>query len=153
MRIITAVFAFASVLFVGQAAMACGDSLYRVGKGTPYRTYTTPLPGQLLIYADNDNARELAQGLADSGHDVMVAVTTEALTEALQQGDFDVVLAPFTHNETVAASRRSRTEYLPVVNDRAERKQASEAYEHVLESDDNIKRYLKTIHKTLKSRA
>ena len=26
-------------------AFACGDSLYRVGKGVSYRVYTAPLPG------------------------------------------------------------------------------------------------------------
>ena len=153
MRTTIALLAVLAAAGISQTAIACGDSLYRVGKGTPYRTYTTPLPGQLLIYADNENAESLAQGLADSGHDVFVAVTTDALRDALEQGDFDVVLAPFTKRDVVAASGNTSTSYLPVAGDREERKAAAQTFDRVLESDDNIKRYLKTIHKTLKSRA
>jgi hypothetical protein len=45
-----------SVLMTGLFAvdaLACGDSLYRVGKGVSYRVYTAPLPGSVLVYGQS----------------------------------------------------------------------------------------------------
>ncbi|MBT8096843.1 MAG: hypothetical protein KJO19_07375, partial [Woeseia sp.] len=38
--------------------LACGESLFRVGKGVAFREYTAPLPGSILVVANS--ASELA---------------------------------------------------------------------------------------------
>jgi len=55
---------------IGGNVYACGDSLYRVGKGVSYRVYTAPLPGSVLVYGEGEGAEILAQELARSGHGV-----------------------------------------------------------------------------------
>lgn len=136
-----------------QGALACGDSLYRVGKGTPYRTYTTPLPGNLLVYVSSEEDARLANMLADSGHTVHVVKIADNMQAELQHGSYDVVIAPFGQRDAVAAIAASNAAYLPVAMSRSEEKLAKEQFKAVLSSDDDIKRFLKTIHKTLKTRA
>jgi len=139
-------------------ALACGDSLYRVGKGMSYRVYTAPLPGNVLVYGQTDGARQLAEALAQSGHDVHLVDSEINLTMELQTGKYDVVIAPYSEHAVVEASAEASgsvgTTYLPVVMNGAEEETAHQAYSKVMVADkDEIKNYLKAIHKTLKSKA
>jgi hypothetical protein len=68
---ITAIIALVT-LFLSLEAFACGDSLYRVGKGVSYRVYTAPLPGSVLVYSQSEGAKQLAEALAQSGHGVLL---------------------------------------------------------------------------------
>ena len=145
--------ALAASFFLCQDALTCGDSLYRVGKGTSYRNYSVPLPGNLLVFAGSEEARELAQQLADSGHEVYLVDSTEGLQQGLQTGGFDVVIAPLTQRATIESITEATTAFLPVTMDSEETKLAKTQYANVVRAADNIKRYLKAIHKTLKSRA
>ena len=56
---------FILLVFFGANAWACGDSLYRVGKGVSYRVYTAPLPGNVLVYGSSEAAEELAAKRAE----------------------------------------------------------------------------------------
>ena len=67
--------------------LACGDSLYRVGKGVSYRIYTAPLPGSVLVYGQSEGAQQLAEALAKSGHGVRLVSNTEELESELESGD------------------------------------------------------------------
>ena len=60
--------ALLALVLTGQA-VACGDSLYRVGKGVAYRVYTAPLPGNVLVYGNSEGATELAEALDLSKED------------------------------------------------------------------------------------
>ncbi|MBT8098165.1 MAG: hypothetical protein KJO82_00375, partial [Gammaproteobacteria bacterium] len=40
-------------------AIACGESLFRVGKGVAFREYTAPLPGSILVVAKTEAELEL----------------------------------------------------------------------------------------------
>ena len=120
-------------------AVACGDSLYRVGKGVSYRVYTAPLPGSVLVYGVRlvDNQMEL--------------------TAELESGNYDVVIAPYSDHDSVEASAGNfetlQTTYLPVAMDKDEAKVAHQDYEKVMVADkDEIKHYLKAIHKSLKNK-
>lgn len=138
-------------------AVACGDSLYRVGKGISYRVYTAPLPGSVLVYGQSDGAKQLAEALAQSGHGVRLVDNELELSSELSSGDYDVVIAPYSEHGTVEASAGSsadtRTTYLPVALSTDEAEIANESYANVMLADrDEIKHYLKAIHKTLKSK-
>ena len=75
---------------------ACGDSLYRVGKGVSYRVYTAPLPGSVLVYGQSEGAKVLAEALAAQVgiHAQVVDVSPVAVVadgvvwERLRLGDF-----------------------------------------------------------------
>lgn len=140
-----------SVSFTANA-LACGDSLYRVGKGVSYRVYTAPLPGSVLVYGQSDSAQQLAEALALSGHGVRVVENESDLDQELQSGNYDVVIAAYS-DHTAVESSAGLTAFLPVAMDEHEAEVAKEAYGKVLVADkDELKHYLKAIHKTLKSK-
>ena len=133
---------------------ACGDSLYRVGKGVSYRVYTAPLPGNVLVYGQTDGAKMLAEALAESGHNVTLADSEMDLSLDLSQGQYDVVIAAYSDHTTVETADAAGTTYLPVALNKEEAKIAEQQYDSVLVADrDEIKHYLKAIHKSLKSKA
>jgi len=136
-------------------AVACGDSLYRVGKGVSYRIYTAPLPGSVLVYGQTEGVKQLAEALAQSGHGVRLVDNPIDLTLELQSGNYDVVIAPYSEHTAVESSSEASgsvaTTYLPVALNGNEEQMASQSYSKVMVADrDEIKNYLKAIHKTLK---
>lgn len=138
-------------------AVACGDSLYRVGKGVSYRVYTAPLPGSVLVYGHSEGAKQLAEALARSGHGVRLVENELELAVELKSGTYDVVIAPYSDHGAVEASAGgaadTQTTFLPVALSKDEAKIASQSYAKVmLAEEDEIKHYLKAIHKTLKSK-
>lgn len=138
-------------------AFACGDSLYRVGKGVSYRVYVAPLPGSVLVYGESEGAKQLAEALAQSGHGVRLVDNEMDLTSELETGNYDVVIAPYSDHATVESSSEGSgsvtTTYLPVALDSDEEQAASQSYSKVMVADkDEIKHYLKAIHKSLKSK-
>jgi len=138
-------------------ASACGDSLYRVGKGVSYRIYTAPLPGSVLVYGQSEGAKQLAEALAQSGHGVRLVDNQIDLTTELETGNYDVVIAPYSEHAAVESSSEASgavtTTYLPVALDGNEERIASQSYSKVMVADkDEIKHYLKAIHKSLKSK-
>lgn len=139
-------------------AIACGDSLYRVGKGVSYRVYTAPLPGSVLVYGQSEGAKQLAEALAQSGHGVRLVDNQMDLTAELESGNYDVVIAPYSEHDSVESSASNfdtlQTTYLPVAMDRDEAQVANQNYEKVMVADkDEIKHYLKAIHKSLKNKS
>lgn len=145
-------------LFSSVTAIACGDTLYRVGKDVSYRVYTAPLPGSVLVYGQSEGAVQLAKALAESGHGVKFVDDPTRLTSELSSGNYDVVIAPYSDHETVEASSslsgNDKTVYLPIAQHRQEADTANKSYAKVMVADrDEIKHYLKAIHKTLKSKS
>ena len=135
---------------------ACGDSLYRVGKGVSYRVYTAPLPGSVLVYGQSEGAKQLAEALAQSGHGVRLVDNEMDLSLELGSGNYDVVIAPFSEHVAVESSPEVsgsvNTTFLPVALTDDEKDEADQTYSRVMVADmDEFKHYLKAIHKTLKS--
>ena len=143
----------ATTLFAG-SVLACGDSLYRVGKGVSYRVYTAPLPGSVLVYGQGEGAEMLAKELARSGHGVRLVSNDEELQAELGSGAYDVVIAAYSEKSTVAQdSAADAPTFLPVALTEEEEMQAREEHERVMVAEkDEIKHYLKAIHQTLKQR-
>lgn len=157
MTIRTVIFATLAASIVGGNAFACGDSLYRVGKGVSYRVYTAPLPGSVLVYGQGEGVEQLARELARSGHGVRLVSDNEQLQAELGSGAYDVVIAAYSDHSAVEATTRASSNaptFLPVALDPAEEAQARQDYERVmLAKEDEIKHYLKAIHQTLKQRS
>lgn len=145
-----------TVILVGAGlsfnAVACGDSLYRVGKGVSYRTYSAPLPGNLLILGSVKGANELAEQLANSGHTVRIAATSGDLRSELDKGEYEVLILPY--DELRAMDTNPGVPVVPIVNSGADAKLAKQSYGSVVIQDKHeLKHYLKAIHIALRSNA
>ncbi len=141
------------VLMFATTTLACGDSLYRAGKGISYRTYSAPLPGNLLIFGASEGVKQLAEELARSGHNVQLVNNADQLASELESGNYDVVIAPYSKHQSVEATTASSS-FLPIATTDAEEKLAKKSYDTVMVSrKDEIKHYLKAIHRALKDSA
>ena len=142
---------------ISGSAFACGDSLYRVGKGVSYRIYTAPLPGSVLVYGEGEGAEQLAQELARSGHGVRLVKNDEELQAELGSGAYDVVIAAYADRSSVVPGASAASDgptFLPVAQTKDEESQARGEYDRVMLAEkDEIKHYLKAIHQTLKQKS
>jgi hypothetical protein len=137
-------------------AAACGESLFRVGKGVTFREYTAPLPGTILAVANTEAELLMLRQLAAAGHDVHVVNDPSMVSEALGNHEeaFDIVLAYYDQRAEIEAQTAMATvTYLPVTTEgAAEAKQAAAEFDYTLASDDSVKRFLRVINKTLRAR-
>lgn len=141
--------------FASTPAFACGESLFRVGKGVSYREYQAPLPGNILMVAQSADDRLVAEWLANTGHNVQVVDDPLKLSGFLKEGRFDVVLAAFKDRNSVAAqeaSAGSKAKYIPVAAETTgEAGVARAQFKQALTTKSTPRDLLKAIHKTLKS--
>ena len=156
MKTCTALITLLATALIGGNAYACGDSLYRVGKGVSYRVYTAPLPGSVLVYGEGEGVELLARELARSGHGVRLVTDGKELETELGSGDYDVVIAAYSHKSEVESDMIAGADaptFLPVALTKEEQEQAREEHKRVMLAEKHeIKHYLKAIHQTLKQR-
>ncbi len=144
--------ACAATLISGNV-FACGESLFRVGKGVIFREYTAPLPGNILVVAKTEAELALVERLAAAGHDIHVVSDPSEIRDELQEHEFDIVLAYFSQRDTVEAQTAATSiTYLPVaIEGTEEEAMAKGMFERSLSNEDSVKKFLKTIHRTLKA--
>jgi len=131
-------------------ADACGESLFRVGRGVAYRAQTAPLPGNVLVVSPDTGIADL---LAAAGHHITVVDTPDKIAQALRSGKYDVVLASFNDREIVAqqlAGLSSAPVYVPVTTETEQKAEAAGSYSRYLSDDDDFTQFLRIIHRTLK---
>jgi hypothetical protein len=150
-----AVGAVASVTFFASFdAHACGESLFRVGRGVAYRAQTAPLPGNVLVVAPSAESKELAERLSAAGHKVRVVDSPEQVAQEIRSGKYDVVLASFNDRQLIAddsAGVARAPAYIPVTTEDSQKALAAQAYPRYLTVDDDFTQYLRVIHRTLKA--
>jgi len=135
-------------------AFACGESLFRVGKGVGFREYTAPLPGGVLVVANTPAEMAMVERLAAAGHDVHVVSDPSQIGSELENHQIDVVLAYYSQRDVVESQMSSTAPaaYIPVTLDgTSEVSEAGTQYQNSLTNEDSVLQYLKTIHKTLKT--
>jgi len=133
---------------------ACGESLFRVGKGVSFREYTAPLPGSILVVATTESELALVERLAAAGHDISVVSDPSEIGAEIQNKQIDIILAHFHQRDAVESLDLASTTFIPVAqNGTAEVGEASDFYKHSLTNEDSVLKFLKTIHKTLKSQS
>lgn len=141
---------------VSNDAIACGESMFRVGKGVHYRAYSAPIPGSVLVYARTDDERDVAEQLQQAGHNVQIVSSDIELAMEMQNQQFDVVVAPYSKREAVeeqSAQIAAHPDWVPVIEaGSADAKLAKSQYDHTVSVDDDIRKYLKAIHKSMKER-
>jgi hypothetical protein len=155
MDVLLATLATVAAALVSTDSLACGESMFRVGKGVHYRAYSAPIPGTVLVYARTDEERDVAEQLRQAGHEVLVVEDDFNLAMQLDRTEFDVIVAPASKREAVASSASglaSPPDWLPVFDAGTSDPQAIRAdYGRGVSSDDDIRKYLKAIHKSLKN--
>ena len=138
------------------SVFACGESMFRVGKGVNYRAYSAPIPGSILVYAHTDNERAVATQLQDAGHQVRIVSSDLELAREMQKQQYDVVVAPYSKREVIEVKSDQTVadrDWVPVVSsDSDDAKMAKSNYRYTVGADDDIRKYLKAIHKNLKAR-
>ena len=151
---LAAVLAASILLVVPEYTLACGESMFRVGKGVHYRAFTAPIPGSVLVYARTDSERTVAKKLRLAGHQVFVVTNDTELATEMHNQKYNVVITPYSKRKVVEAQSDqigSHPDWLPVVekgspDQRLARKQVN----RVVTTDDDVRKYLKAIHKSLK---
>ena len=139
--------------FLPVDALACGESLFRIGRGVTHRAQTAPLPGNVLVVAADQDGKDLAERLAMAGHDVQVIESADLAAQELRAGDYDVVLALFSDRASVETQRSdsgSSATFLPVTVQAEEAAVAKQTYSRYLSADDSFRQFLKTIHRVLR---
>lgn len=137
------------------SASACGESLFRVGRGVAYREYTAPLPGKILIVASTAGEMAMATRLEAAGHDVRVVANPGEVGAALQGDSFDVVMSLYRDHDVVEAAAgetRSGAQYLPVaLANSPEVQEARAINRYAPDTNDSVKTFLRAIHRTLRA--
>jgi hypothetical protein len=141
------------VLVAGET-MACGESVFRIGKGVHYRAYSAPIPGTLLVIARTAAERAIAEQLRQAGHKVLLVDSDDGLATELSQNRVDVILAPADERaaiESSTAALSSPPGWVPVFEPGKAVSQAVRSdYGRGVSSDDDVRKYLKAIHQQLK---
>lgn len=147
--------ALAATVFVlsSPPAVACSESLFRIGRGVSYREYLAPLPGNILMVTRTASDRLVAEWLSHTGHNVQAVNDPGNIAGYLKRTRFDIVLALFKDRDVVAAqeaSAGSNAKYLPVA-DPNEKELALAQYKQALTTESTPRDLLKAIHRTLTS--
>ena len=143
-----------AVTLLSVDALACGESLFRVGKGLTYREYTAPFPGAILVVARTEGELAMVDRLIAAGHKVDVVSDPEDIAERLENGHYDIVMSLYSEAEVVETQvAGNNASYLPVAKDGTpEESLVKTTYKRSLSTDDSVKTFLKTIHRTLKDK-
>lgn len=144
--------AVASFSLVTFDAHACGESLFRVGRGAAYRAQTAPLPGNVLLVAPTEEAKALADRLMAAGHRVRVVETADLIAAELSSDRYDVVLASYNDRNLVAEQTAGATaSYIPVATEDGQEALAAQSFERHLSATDDFTQFLRVIHRTLRA--
>jgi len=136
-------------------ALACGESLFRVGRGVEFREYSAPLPGRIIVVVRTDAERAMAERLAAAGHDIHPVSDPENISTEIAGSDheFDLVIAWLSQRDIVeAATASTRIGFLPVALEGEEESRAKDQYEHYLQNDGSVRKFLRSIHAVLRDR-
>jgi hypothetical protein len=138
-----------SLLVPATAVYACGESLFRVGKGVTFREYSAPLPGSILVVANTEGEMAMVERLRAAGHDIHIVRSPSDIGEELQRHEIDVVVAYLSDAPTVQDEMtfEQHATYIPVK--RGKQQMDTDRYDEVLSSDDSVLNFLKAIHRTL----
>ena len=144
-----------TILALGSTSVyACGESLFRVGKGVSYREYTAPLPGTILVVAKTESEMALVERLAAAGHAIYVVSDPSDIPHHINSHEIDIVLAHFHQRDAVEANDLASATFIPVAQKGTEEvKQADRLYRRSLTNEDSVLKFLKTIHRQLKAQS
>ena len=151
---VIAIVAVVTMSVFSSATYACGESMFRVGKGVHYRAFSAPIPGSVLVFARTESERVVAEDLRAAGHNVSIVASDDELMREMQDHEFDVVVAPYSKREVLEAQSpeiAAHPNWVPVVvKGSADQRLAKAQFGNVVTTDADVRKYLKAIHRTLK---
>ena len=137
-------------------ASACGEGQFNMGQGLRYQGYLAPRPATVLVYDDGaSDHKALYAGLQKAGHKVTVVGSADAMSQALQAGRYDVVIADFDDAAALqsGAGPSAKTGVLPVVaRNRRNAPEVSSRFKLFLVDGASLGQYLKGINQLLSLR-
>ena len=143
----------AALVGIPSTTFACGESLFRVGKGVTYREYNAPIPGNIVVIARTDAELAMMERLEAAGHQITVISDAADLDSVLGDASVDIVMSWFSERSAVLSELQGHdASYLPVTT-ADEVKLARTEHRHSVSGDGDVKDFLKAIHKSLKKRA
>jgi CheY-like chemotaxis protein len=148
--------AVASLTLASFDAHACGESLFRVGRGVAFRNQGAPIPGNILVVSHRPESKQLAERLAEAGHRVRFVETPEQVAQEIRTGNYDVVLANLDDRELIereSAGIAKPPAYVPVTTNDTQKERAAEAYPRYVSVDGSFNDLLRTLYRTLKATA
>lgn len=149
-----AIVAVVTMSVFSSATYACGEPMFRVGKGVHYRAFSAPIPGSVLVFARTESERVVAEDLRAAGHNVSIVASDDELMREMQGHEFDVVVAPYSMREVVESQSpeiAAHPNWVPVVvKGSADQRLARAQFGNVVTTDADVRKYLKAIHRTLK---
>jgi len=155
--ILVAVLGAVAPTLISSEIFACGESMFRVGKGVHYRAFSAPIQGSVLVYARTDDERAVAEQLQEAGHSVQVVSNDVDLALEMHNQRFDVIVAPYSKRDEVEAQSAqiaSHPDWVLVIDSNSvDAKPGKSQHRYTVSADDNIRKYLKAIHQSLKARS
>ena len=156
-RILTTTTLAFSLALMSPLANACGEGQFNMGQGLRYQAYLAPHPATVLVYDDDAGSHKaLYTGLQKAGHKVTVVGTAGAMSQALQAGGYDVVIADFDDAaalQSLAGGRSTKPSVLPVVaRNRRNAPEVSSRFKLFLVEGASLGQYLKGINQLLSLR-
>ena len=144
-------------------AQACGATMFGTGQGSRFQAYRARVPANVLIYASPQLADSSAttkpaiqDGLRKAGHQVTVVSDADALSAALAERHYDVVIAGAGDAEAVAQrvdGSENPVGIVPVVGGSTGSPFDTERYAQTLKSNAGIGQFLKAINNVMALRA
>jgi hypothetical protein len=154
--ILTATALALSLALVSPFANACGEGQFNMGQGLRYQGYLAPHPATVLVYDQAASDRKaLYTGLQKAGHKVTVVGTSDAMSQALRIGRYDVVIADFDDAAALQsrAGASAKPGVLPVVaRNRRNAPEVSSRFKLFLVDGASLGQYLKGINQLLSLR-
>jgi hypothetical protein len=161
-RIALLLAALCVVVCPAERVRACGDKLLLAGREFPYsRAYAAIHPASIVIYLPKAKSPADGKGLASelrrAGHQAEVVGDVQRLTQSLNLGTVDLVLANIVHMQDIekaAVECPSHPVLLPVLFDASavEMVQATNQYKFALKAPDTASRFLGTIDRAMGDR-
>ena len=150
------ILAAASTCVAGNV-LACGEGVFNMGQGLRYQGYLAPRPATVLVYDDGSRDRTaLYSGMKKAGHRVTVVNGADALSRALAQQHYDVVISRVDQIDSVEARTGTASgspRLLPVVERGARNAPAVRDRFKVFVLDGaSLGQYLKLINQLLQAR-
>ncbi|HSC12050.1 MAG TPA: hypothetical protein VLC97_13835 [Rhodanobacteraceae bacterium] len=142
-------------------AQACGEVMYRMGGALRYHAFITRHPAEILLYngtaaqqAATADSQRFHENLEKAGHKVTVVDGPEALTKALGERSYDVIITYAADLPAISAqiAHVSREPALIPVFQRSDQEAMRKQYPLALNDDANLNQFLRTIEQTMKSR-
>jgi hypothetical protein len=141
-------------------ALACGETLFRLGQGTRYDNYAAPFPAVVLFYsrpggATAGNEKALRRGLEKAGHKVTVMSAGESLPQASAAQPYDVVIADLAAIDGIAESihgAAAKPAFVAVVGSSSQ-SDPGDRYRWWVREGATLGRYLNAINKAMEVRA